>query len=218
MQMYQAISIRRALTAIAISCVAAVSARAGLILTISTVMATPGSTGNSLQITLTNDDPTSSVDVAGFNFLIDSTTTDLNFTSAQFSTVFPYIFDGNSFDQDFAVPLNTSTGQSLAAGDSADNPPAFTVVGPGATFGLADVIFDVAADAMSGLDTILFDQSSANTSVSDPNGMAIPIDSFVNGGVLVNGGVSTPEPAVIWLMIGGLSFIAVWHKRRPQDR
>jgi hypothetical protein len=198
-----------AMTAILAGCVViAVPARAGVILTVQTVAATPGS-GGTLQVTLTNDSATDSIDVSAFNFLIDSTSTDINLDSADFSTILPYIFAGNSFDEDNLLSLNTTSGQSLAAIDGADNPPAFTVVAPGASFGLADVLFDVAPNAALGFRPITFDRDPANTSVSDENGMPITIDAFVDGGVIVS-----PEPSPVWLMLGGLPFLALRSRRR----
>lgn len=208
--MFRPIRIRRAFAIVGLGCfIAAISAQASVILTMQTVMATAGSTGNSLQITLTNDDPVFSIDVSGFNFLIHSTSPNINFTSALFNTAFPYIFAGNSFDEDNMLPLNTSSGQSLAASDSADNVPTFTTVGPGATFGIADILFDIAPNALNGFDAIVFDTDPANTSVSDQNGMAIQIASFVNGGVITS---SVPEPAGQWLMVGGLAFLTLWRQ------
>lgn len=189
-------------------CCLAVPAHAGLILTIQKVVATPGSTGH-LQVTLTNDSPSASVDVSGFNFLINSLSPDISLDSADFATTSPYIFAGNSFDQDNGLSLNISSGPSLSASDSADNPPAFTVVGPGATFGIADVLYTVSPTAAYAFDAIQFDMDPANTSVSDQNGAAIPIDGFVNGGVLVS-----PEPGSVWLIFSGLPFLTMLRRRR----
>ena len=113
------VRVRLAVVAGLICCCLAVPAHAGLILTIQNVVAAPGSAGH-LQVTLTNDDPTASVDVSGFNFLINSLSPDISLDSADFATTSPYIFAGNSYDQDNGLSLNTSSGQSLAASDCAD--------------------------------------------------------------------------------------------------
>ena len=90
----------------------ALPASADVILGIGSVYAAPGSSGNTIEVDVQNTGG-SSIVVGGFNFQIYANSA-IDFTGAGFSTSAAYVFAGDSFDQAYSVPLNTSSGSSLS--------------------------------------------------------------------------------------------------------
>jgi hypothetical protein len=179
-------------------------ARADLLLTSESVTARPGDVNDLFNIYITNLG-TAPVDVAAFNFEINTTSTDITFEQAtDATTLFPYIFAGNSL---FGPMISTSSpGQTLDASDIAATPGSFTEVNPGASFGLGLISFNVAPGAPRQVAPVNFNPSSAFTSVSDAAGNLQTLD-FASGDITV-----VPEPATGLLLLVPLAGL-LWSKR-----
>jgi hypothetical protein len=163
---------------IALVLVAALPCRAVtplLTVTAQSVSATPGSIGNTLEVTLSNSGLFSAV-VSGFGFEISTATPNINFTSATTSTVGTYIFAGNSVS---GPTISTTTGQTLDASDVYGVTHSGVSIGPGQTVSLGHVTFDVAPGA-SGPVTVVI-TAFPSTSLSDPFGNNVPIANLANG-------------------------------------
>jgi hypothetical protein len=173
----------------------AMPASGGVIFEIESVFASPGSAGT-IEVDVQNTGG-SSIVIGGFNFEI-SGDSDIDFTGAGFSTSAPYIFAGDSFDQAFSAPLNTTTGTSLSAGDISISGNGDTL-GAGQTAGLGLVTFDVLSTAALGPVTISFSTDPSDTNLSDQNGDDIPIDAFVSGTIDV-----IPEPSGAVMLLAAL--------------
>lgn len=191
-------------------------AAADLIVSVSSVpLALPGSTGNLLEVDLT-DTGSSAVDVGSFTFGIGTNDPRITFTSADTSTTSPYIFDGHSFVQDFGVSLNTSSGPSLVGSDLSDS-LASTTVGAGDTVGLGRVFFDVSnGPGPAAVVPVVLDPN--NTSLADDLGNPVPIDTLSNGSITLLG-TSVPEPSSLVLFgLGLLGCAALCPLRRRRGR
>jgi hypothetical protein len=191
---------------------ATLPARANLMVGVQSVTANAGSTGNQFEVFLTNTG--APVTVASFTFGITTSAPGITFTGAFTSTTpDPYIFAGHSL---FGPEIDTATGTTLEASDIYDVPLAGATVGTGATVGLGEVFFDVAAGTPGGPATVSV-LSSPFTSLSDPALNDIPIDTFGSGTITVIPGATTvPEPST--LLLAALSGPAVawlsWRRRR----
>ena len=141
--------------------------------------------------------------VGGFNFQIYANSA-IDFTGAGFTTSAAYVFAGDSFDQAYSVPLNTSSGSSLSGGDISNSGNG-DVLGAGQTVGLALVTFDVSPAAALGLVPVSFFTDPSNTALSDENGNPIAIDSFVSGTIDV-----TPEPSTAAMLLAALVELGAW--------
>ena len=73
----------------------AASAEASLIVSVGNVFADSPSSGNTLEVNLTNTGPVS-ISLAGFSFEIEVTDPHITFTSATIGTGAAYVFAGNS--------------------------------------------------------------------------------------------------------------------------
>ncbi len=192
----------------------AATARADLLLTAQSVTGPPGSVNDTLNVYLTNTG-TSAVDVEAFSFEIDTSDPVITFEqSTTATTLFSYVFTGNSFVETFLgtnVNSTSSPGQTLDASDLTATPGTFTVVNPGQSFGLGLIDFDVAAAVPFQIAPVDFNTNPALTSVSDQFGNAIPL-VFANGSI----GVSTvPEPSGRWPLAIGLAAL-VWMLKRSR--
>jgi hypothetical protein len=168
-------------------------ARGALIVTVESVVVDAGTTGNALDVYLTNTG-TSDVTIGGFSFEV-TTGSEITFTSATINTVVgPYIFAGHSF---FGPVINTSSGQALAASDLHNDVPASgATVGAGATVGLGHLFFDATA-AASGIIPVTLSGFPA-TSLADELGNDVLIDSLVNGTITIRSVTPIiPEPATL---------------------
>jgi hypothetical protein len=179
----------------------AMPATGDVILGIGSVFAAPGSSGGTIEVDVQNTGGADLV-IGGFNFAI-SGDSDIDFTAAGFSTLAPYIFTGDSFDQANALPLNTSTGPSLSASDISNSGNG-DVLGAGQTAGLALVTFNVSSTAPSGPVTISFSTDPMDTNLSDPNGNPITIDTFVSGTINVVPANTLPEPSAAAMLLATL--------------
>jgi hypothetical protein len=176
---------------------AASSPAATLLLSLQSVLASSPSTGNAFEVDLTNTG--SDVVVNSFSFGLTANTQFI-FTSATTSTVSStYIFDGigNSF---FGPDITTSSVGAgfIIVGDLwAGTGNGFTV-GNGATVGLGEVFFTVAADVAPGPYTVSFVTDPSQTNLSDSGGVNIPI-SFFNSGTITVPESAAPEPTTLAL-------------------
>lgn len=166
------------------------------------VLAAPGSSGNTIEVDVQNTG--APILIAGFDFEITANSV-VDFTGANFSTSALYVFSGDSFDQAYSQPLNTSTGISLSAADIS-NSGAGVTLGTGQTLGLAQVTFDVSPAAALGLVTVSFSADASNTNLSDPDGDSIAIDSLLGGTI----DVAVPEPSTAAMLLAALMALGAW--------
>jgi hypothetical protein len=159
---------------------------------------------------LTNTGP-STVVIGAFTFGISTTNTAISFVDANTSTVQgSYIFAGKSlFGPDLTGP---STGQSLSVSDVFTTPLSGTVVASGATFGLGHVLFVVGSSSATGGFAISLEGNPA-TSLSDPSGNVITINTLSNGTVNITG---APEPSSLLLALMGA--LLIWIRQRRSSR
>jgi hypothetical protein len=115
--------------------------RAEMIISVQNVTALAGSSGNTLEVDLTNTG-TAPVSIAGFSFeLTVASGSGISFNGADIQTSQTYIFNGTSV---LGPTISMSTGTKLDAGDVGDPP---TSMQPSSTLGLGRVFFDVAGTA-----------------------------------------------------------------------
>jgi hypothetical protein len=192
---------------------AATAARADMIVSVQSVSAFSGSSGNTLDVTLTNSGP-GDVTIGGFSFIITAGDAGIDFTMATTGTTLaPYIFAGHSL---FGPEIDTSHGQTLAASDAYDVAQMGATVGAGATVGLGHVFFDVASSEPAGPVSVTFD--TEGTSLSDPNGGNIPIDRFNDGTITVINGQGPPVPEPSTFVLGAIGAVLLAWKRRQSMR
>ena len=168
---------------------------ASTIFAVQSTTATPGSTGNGLDVVL---DTTSTLNIGGFAVEVTTTDPDIMFTGATTGTTATYIFSGNSL---FGPNIGTTTppSQTFDASDLANTTPT-AIMG---TVGLAHFTFNVASNATAGPFTVSLSTLGGN-SLADPNGNNIPITALENGTITIEGPSSVPEPAAL-----GLSALAL---------
>jgi hypothetical protein len=169
----------------------AVPVRADLIVSVESVTASAGSTGNTLEVDVTNTGP-SSVDVAAFSFEISvPSASGVTLTGADINTsLATYIFDGNSAQ---GPNIATATGTTLDASDNAAS--GSTTLGAGVTLGLGRVFFDVASSASGVVPVTLSDFPA--TSLTAPTGDNIPINTLTNGTITITSPAAVPEPSTL---------------------
>ena len=136
--------------------------------------------------------------LAGFGFGVSVSDPDITLQDATATTALnAYIFDGNSL---FGPDILASTSQvSLTRPTSTRVTVA--CIESGDSFGLGEVSFDVAPDALPGIYTLALSTSGADTNFSDPNGASIPIATFNDGSITIASN-TTPEPST-WLLLTG---------------
>jgi hypothetical protein len=197
-----------AVLALAASLLGIAPAQAASLPTISftTVTAAPGSTGNILELVLTNTSA-SSITIDTFDFQITTTDPDITFTGADISTAMaPYIFLGNSFDINNGFPFLISV-SPFHAGDSADNGVG-TTIGVNAVVGLGRVFFNVAPNAAQGGFAIHLTPDPGTALANQ--GVGIPA-TLVDGEITI---ASAPEPATLGLLFGGVALMFVRRRFR----
>jgi hypothetical protein len=187
-----------------------VPGRADIIITVQSVSVFAGSSGNVLDVTLQNTGP-SAVTVGSFLFEINTADTDIFFSSASTATIAPYIFFGDSL---FGPLINTDSGQTLDASDASASGFGASL-GSGATVGLGEITFDVASGDALGLVAVSLIDSG--TSLSDPDGDTLPIDSLVSGQITIDAG-PVPEPGSALLVAGALLWLALRSVRFAHHR
>ena len=173
------------------------AARAGIIVTVQSVSASTGASGNTLEVDVQNTG--ASVDIASFSFEISvPSSSGVTFTGADISTsLATYIFAGNSF---FGPNIAFGTGTTLDAGDIAV--AGSTTLGTGATLGLGLVSFDVAAGTTLGPVTVSL-TGYPFTGLTAPDQSNVPIDTLETGTITISGG-AVPEPSSLILGMLGL--------------
>ena len=197
--------IRAAVVALlAVGLFPAAPAHASIIVAVDSVLAAPGATGKTLEVTLQNTG-TSNITVAGFAFEISTADLDITFTGTDISTTDPYVFAGDSL---FGPNINTmSPGQSMDGFDLAFS--GGDVVAAGSTVGLGRVFFDVAPGAVLGSTAVVTLAPYPVTNLSDSSGANIPIDKLTDGQI----NVTIPEPATVALFGAGLLAVVGLRKR-----
>ena len=166
-------------------------ARGGIIVSLESVSATAGTSGNTLEVDVTNTG--APVDIASFSFEISvASGSGISFTGADFSTaISTYIFVGNSAQ---GPDIATSTGTTLDASDNAAS--GTTTLGTASTLALGRVFFDVASSAPTGPVAVSFAPFPA-TSLTAMDLSNIPIDTLSNGGTITVIAGVVPEPSSI---------------------
>jgi hypothetical protein len=168
-------------------------------MTIQNVTTSPGSTGDSFEVDLTNTGAAATT-VDSFMLGLEEGNSDIVFESVSTATTGDdYIFNGNSL---IGSPISTtSPGQSVSAFDIWAGPGDGFNLGTGATVGLGEVFFDVAPGASYGPTVVSF--VSDETSLSDIDGDAITIDAEDSGTIDV-----VPEPSTLALFgVAGVAFL-----------
>jgi hypothetical protein len=189
---------------------AALPAHAGIILSVQSVSASAGTSGNTLEVDLQNTG--APVDIAAFSFEISvALASGVSFTGADTNTsVNTYIFAGNSAQ---GPSIATATGTTLDASDNAAS--GSTTLGTNATLALGRVFFDVAGSAPGGPVTVSFTDYPA-TSLAAPDLSNIPVDTLNTGTITILGGAIVPEPSA--LVSATLGFLgAAWLTRRRRS-
>jgi len=188
--------------ALAIVSLGSVPAGATTILTIQSILASSPSSGNTFEVDLTNTGAPLVINTFSFELMMADT--HFNFTSVTDGTLLnPYIFAGHSlFGPNLDFP--PASGQMVTASDSYDTPSAGATIGTGLTVALGQVFIDVSAGLAAGPYSVSF--ISAGTSLSDPNGNPITIDSEIPGTITI-GGAGVPEPSTLGLF--GLGAVAL---------
>jgi hypothetical protein len=198
------------LAALALLALAAPS-RAGLVLIAQDSATKPGGTG-AFDVILENEaSSTQSVTVGGFSVDLKLANTNaVMFTAINTNTTLPYIFTSSG---SFGFTGAVSGGGIEVTGNDLALPPADGVtLDPGTSFGLAHILYQVAANA-GGTVPVPFVSINAGTSLADANGQ--PITSFgVNNGTITV--TAVPEPSSLTLLALGLatSMTAVRLRRR----
>ena len=196
-----------ALVAAALILSTALPARAGIIVSVESVSANQGTTGNTLEVDVQNTG--APVDIASFSFEISvAAGSGVSFTGADINTsVNTYIFAGNSAQ---GPNIDTLTGTTLDASDNAAS--GSTTLGTNSTLALGRVFFDVAASAPAGPVTVSL-TAFPSTSLTDPNLNNIPIDTLNSGTITISGTSVVPEPTALGFRNLGL-LASAWFVRR----
>jgi hypothetical protein len=185
-----------------------VPAYADLILSIEPVTATPGSTGDTFDVLLT-DIGSPGVSIAGFIFEIAASDPAITFTGVFTSTATAtYVFNGNSL---FGPEIDTQTSPSVIAQDLALS--GFTTLNSGDVVGLGQVFFDVSPAAAAGPITLSFMGGAAGNNLSDPAGNNVAITTLTSGTI----NVTTPEPSTFLLILAGTAALWAWNRRRVRS-
>jgi hypothetical protein len=190
---------------------AAPAARAGLVLGVASGTATPGSSTNSFDVTLSNSGP-SDVEIAGFQFAITASSGDVSFRDVNISTVSaPYIFAGNSI---FGPDIITSVpgGNSVSAEDNFSTPHAGATLMVGQTLDLGHVVFALSLNAPQTPIPLTF--SPTDTSVNDQNGNNLSVTIPASGALTIRVGAAVPEPVSLLLGLQGMLLTGYVLRRR----
>ena len=143
----------------------------------------------------------------------------ITFTGVSIATVAaPYIFVSSGTTQAGGPPLSTDTfpnTQFTGADAEFASPYYYRTVGPGQTFGLADVSYAVSSSTPNGIDTITIEPSPLSL-LTDVVGNSIPF-GITNGSITV--GPVVPEP---WAMTQAATAVLVglglvWRRRGRQE-
>ena len=189
-------------------------ARGGIVVSVQSVSASAGTSGNTLEVDVTNTG--APVDIASFSFEISvAPGSGVSFTGADINTSTTYIFAGNSA---FGPNIDTLTGTTLDASDIAVS--GSTTLGTGATLALGRALFSVAFSAPLGAAAVSFTGFPA-TSLSAMDLSDIPIDTLSNGTITITPATAVPEPATLVtasLALLGIGGILLIRSKRSTDR
>lgn len=200
---------RLAIGCLAVCFLGALSARADLVISVGSTSVDPGTTGNPLDVELTNTGP-AAITIGGFSFGVSIGNPNISFTDANTSTVLAYIFAGNSlFGPDLTGP---TSGQSLNTSDVFAGGNNGTTLGAGTTLGIGHLLFDVSA--LAGTGTFAVNLAAPFTSLSDENAIGIPVNTLSAGKITIEGPSEIPEPATLGVLLAGVAIIVGAHKRR----
>jgi hypothetical protein len=200
-------TVRRLLTlllaGISVYVLGSAAVRAAVILSVQSVNADAGSSGNALDVELTNSGP-DALAVGGFSFGIVTANPNISFTDAGTLTTAAYVFAGNSI---FGPDLTGLTsGQSLIASDAFNIPLSGISLSSGNTVGLGHILFDVSPLAAAGTFPVNLEVFPM-TSLSDPSGNTVNIDSLLSGQITISGAEAVPEPSSLVLFFAGALFL-----------
>jgi hypothetical protein len=183
-----------------------VPAKGSSIFSIESVTGAPGSTGT-FDVLLTNTGP-SSQNIAAFNFELTTSDTNITFTGVSTSTTTAtYIFPSSFFGPNITT---FATGQSVEAGD-VDATFAGTNVASGATYGLGNVSYSIAPEAVNGGIADIVLAAFPSSSLADSGGNNVPFTAESGTITAESSGVpesSTTVPVTVALFGG------VWLIRR----
>jgi hypothetical protein len=187
---------------------AATPGRADLVVGIAAGIATPGSSANSFDVTLTNTGM-SAADIAGFSFEITTSSSDVNFSDVNTSTQSAlYIFGANSeFGPDITLGAG---GNTVSAADNYAIANEGATLVSGQTLDLGHVLFGLDLAAPQTPIPLTFSLYPA-TGVNDPDGSEFQNVSIPSPGALTIsvGELVVPEPASVFLGLQGLSLAYV---------
>jgi len=194
--------------------IASVPARAGIIVSITSVSDAAGTNGDALDVTIQNTG-SSAQNIAGFDLGLSVASSNILFTGGNESTALTYLFSGDSFDIDLPTSLTSvppPNGQTVQASDFSNSGNG-TNLAAGATLGLGHIIFNVAGGTTPGPITVTLAASACNvslvpcTDLSDSNFNTVAFTA-VNGTITVTGAISgVPEPASG--LLAGLALAAI---------
>lgn len=141
--------------------------------------------------------------IAGFNFELDSASTDVTFNDATTAAT-TYIFQGNSFADTFlGGDIAIGTSPNLTASDSVSIPFTGTTIAGGTTMALGHVLFTTSAG--SPVESVAI--SFGVTNLSDPNGVDIPITRLTSGTINITA-TTVPEPSS-WFLLFGVMLVLI---------
>lgn len=190
------------IASVAVCCLCSLSAQADLTISVGSVSVDAGTTGNSLDVDLTNTGPTV-VPIGGFSFGVLIANPNVSFTDANTSTAAFYIFAGKSL---FGPDLTGLTsGQSLNTSDIFDIPNNGLALDSGVTVGIGHILFDVSAGADPGAFAVNL-AAHPFTSLSDPEGNDVLINALSSGQITIEG-AAIPEPSTLGTLLVGVVLI-----------
>ncbi|MDE3165955.1 MAG: hypothetical protein KGN36_09125 [Acidobacteriota bacterium] len=187
-----------------------VPARAGVVVTVGSATVSAGGSG-SFDITLANTGA-SAQNIAGFGLAIATTDPDITFTGADFSTLLPYVFAGDSWDVANGFAFVTSApGQTLSASDLS-NSGTGNDIAAATSVGLARVLFSVSGGATAGAFPVTLTAYPA-TSLNDSTFANVPFTS-VDGSITIQAGTAVPEPSAFLPLLLSVPFLLRGARRR----
>ena len=185
--------------------------RADFVISVQSVTATAGSTGNALDVILTNTGPLAAT-LGGFSFGL-APASGLTFTAVTTGTTTAgYVF-GNLglFGPD--IMSTAPAGVAIEASDLYSVANSGVTLAAGAVVGLGHVFFDVSAAATGSISVAL--AAPPATSLSSPAGTSLAATRLEAGTVRIASSTAVPEPASALLLgLGVVALLAHSRNRR----